>query len=150
MEDNKVCTKCGRDLPLSQYHRVGTYSNGKVRLRTYCKDCANKTERERYRKKKEFLNEFRTECAKCGDTRTWVLDFHHIDPSKKDFTIGTLKKGDLDLIKSEIDKCVVLCANCHREFHYLNSNYGTKIAEYLSSSFEIPSEKVTPESEDHG
>lgn len=51
---------------------------------------------------------------KCGD----ALDFHHIDPKQKDFSLSV--KGltrSWDKIQKEIDKCVLLCANCHREVH---------------------------------
>ena len=57
-------------------------------------------------------------CVKCGDTRSYVIDAHHKDPSKKDFSIGTVKRT-LPLVNLELEKCVPLCSNCHREFHYL-------------------------------
>lgn len=46
------------------------------------------------------------------------MDFHHLDPSKKEFGIGS----DKDLIskeqaKVELDKCVLLCKTCHAEVH---------------------------------
>ncbi|HVG21805.1 MAG TPA: HNH endonuclease signature motif containing protein [Blastocatellia bacterium] len=47
-----------------------------------------------------------------------ALEFHHLDPTQKDF--GISKKGytrSWEKVKNEIDKCLLLCANCHREFH---------------------------------
>lgn len=87
-------------------------------------------ETERYHKKKEYIDDQKLCCAKCGDTRTYVLDYHHKDSSTKDFTIGKIKKGSLELIQKEIDKCIVLCANCHREFHWLEKQ-GLTLDEYL-------------------
>ena len=60
-------------------------------------------------------------CAKCGDNRGYVLDFHHINPEEKEETIARLTSNTSSLSKvyDEIKKCIVLCANCHREFHYL-------------------------------
>ena len=54
----------------------------------------------------------------CGEDRWYVLDFHHI--GDKDFNISQkVQEGcSLDTIKKEIEKCIVLCANCHREVHY--------------------------------
>ena len=46
-----------------------------------------------------------------------ALEFHHLDPKEKDFSISTNIKS-LDLIKKELDKCILLCANCHREEHF--------------------------------
>lgn len=55
-------------------------------------------------------------CIVCGYNRV-ALDFHHLDPNMKDFGIGTIGSYSLDMLKKEADKCVLLCANCHREFH---------------------------------
>lgn len=59
-------------------------------------------------------------CSKCGyDECMGALEFHHLDPSKKDF--GLSVRGitrSWDKIKKELDKCILVCANCHREIHY--------------------------------
>lgn len=86
---------------------------------------------ERYWEKRDFVDAQRTECAKCGDTRTYLLDFHHKDPAQKEFTIGVMKKGAKEKIQKEIDKCICLCANCHREFHYFEREQGITLEEYL-------------------
>ena len=58
-------------------------------------------------------------CRICGYNRCLkALEFHHLDPTKKDFGISS--KGyarSWEKVKNEIEKCVLLCANCHREFH---------------------------------
>lgn len=58
-------------------------------------------------------------CQQCGYNRCIeALEFHHLDPSQKDFAIS--QKGHCrswEKVKNEIDKCVMLCANCHREIH---------------------------------
>ena len=60
-----------------------------------------------------------SKCEKCGYDRCIdALEFHHIAPDQKDFSISS--KGytrSWDRVKSELDKCLILCANCHREFH---------------------------------
>lgn len=79
--------------------------------------------KKRYQEKRQTIEEYKASlaCEKCGDTRGYVLDFHHLDPAQKDNTVARLLAGtySLDTVYKEIDKCVVLCANCHREFHYL-------------------------------
>ena len=63
---------------------------------------------------KEKLN-----CSKCPEKRWWVLDFHHIDATTKEGTIATmLATVSKEKILQEIDKCIVLCSNCHRDLHY--------------------------------
>lgn len=58
-------------------------------------------------------------CQMCGYDRCMrALEFHHRDPSQKDFSIGangTPRKWSV--LKKELDKCTLLCANCHREEH---------------------------------
>jgi hypothetical protein len=60
-------------------------------------------------------------CQNCGYNKaTTSLCFHHVDPSTKSFSLskGVLEK-DWEAIKSELDKCQLLCQNCHREHHSL-------------------------------
>jgi 5-methylcytosine-specific restriction endonuclease McrA len=58
-------------------------------------------------------------CQVCGyDRCVEALEFHHLDPAQKDF--GISYKGytrSWEKVKQEVDKCVLLCANCHREAH---------------------------------
>jgi hypothetical protein len=75
---------------------------------------------ERRRKLKEMAVGYKGgKCMFCGyDTCTAALDFHHLDPKEKDFSLSV--RGltrSWDRIKSEINKCVLVCANCHREIH---------------------------------
>ncbi len=57
-------------------------------------------------------------CAICEEKSPVALDFHHIDPSQKKFSIGGyyLIKTDAE-VEEELAKCVVVCANCHRKIH---------------------------------
>ena len=44
--------------------------------------------------------------------------FHHLDPSQKDFGIAGCHSKSFDKIKLELDKCILICQNCHHELHY--------------------------------
>lgn len=59
-------------------------------------------------------------CELCGENRIWVLDFHHKDRKDKENNINDMIKNrnSIKTIQKEIDKCDVLCSNCHRELHY--------------------------------
>lgn len=59
----------------------------------------------------------------CGyDRCPRALDFHHRDPQEKDFEIAKARdyslKKDGEKLKRELDKCDLLCSNCHRELHH--------------------------------
>lgn len=128
--ETKKCTKCGKDLPLTEF-----YSRGNGKYRSECKECHKAYVKGKYHERKQVINEIKQECKcqKCGETREYVLDFHHIDPSQKDFTISRMSanRNNMEQIKQEIAKCIVLCANCHREFHYLEERNHITLEEYL-------------------
>lgn len=57
-------------------------------------------------------------CEKCGYNKcNRALEFHHLDPKEKDFTISKYSVLSWDKIKKELDKCILICSNCHRELH---------------------------------
>jgi len=58
-------------------------------------------------------------CKNCGESDYRCLDFHHTDPSTKDAEVSELwRHASIITIRKEIEKCEVLCANCHRKLHY--------------------------------
>jgi hypothetical protein len=59
-------------------------------------------------------------CVECGESRPWCLDFDHRNPSNKKFEISKLVDhgSSLDKLVTEIEKCDVRCANCHRDRHH--------------------------------
>lgn len=85
-----------------------------------CTKCRSARVHKRRKKVKQLLVEYKGgKCEKCGYSKCiGALEFHHLDPSKKDFGIGsngnTLK---LDRMKKEADKCILVCSNCHKEIH---------------------------------
>lgn len=76
-----------------------------------------------YRKRKEFLDSYKTSngCFRCGIIDFRCLELHHRDPKMKNGRVDTgaaLKMtNSLEYIKSELLKCDVICANCHRILH---------------------------------
>lgn len=58
-------------------------------------------------------------CKECGETHPACLDFHHRDPSSKVSDVSNLVGcASWKTVLREIEKCFVLCANCHRKLHY--------------------------------
>jgi hypothetical protein len=57
-------------------------------------------------------------CERCGyDKCQAAMDFHHRDPSRKDFSISSGRTMSWERAVRELDKCILLCSNCHREEH---------------------------------
>lgn len=81
-----------------------------------CKTCEKK---RRERAKKISHNLKLNGCAICGyDKCDAALEFHHVNPEDKKFNITNKKILANQNISTELNKCILLCANCHREAHY--------------------------------
>jgi hypothetical protein len=137
----KRCTKCGVEKPKDSFNKQSRQKDG---LSSWCKDCCreyrqqNKSrskeyQRQYYREHTEYKREVRKikrdeihklkqPCVKCGETRPYVIDFHHIDPSKKEFEPSQIITASNVRLVNELKKCVCLCRNCHAEFHWLYGN----------------------------
>jgi hypothetical protein len=74
----------------------------------------------RGQKNKNFLKEFKKgkSCEQCGyNTDSRILVFHHKNRENKKFELNTYGVRSLETIKKEIDKCILLCPNCHHILH---------------------------------
>lgn len=148
MEQFKVCSKCKRELPLDCFR----WKNKSKGIRHYrCRECQKESDKKLYlesesrrrtvrgiadsqkQRNLQIVDEAKKcGCCKCGEMRPFVLDFHHVDPTTKDSEIAhLLKSASVEHLLDELFKCVVFCANCHREYHYLNKTFGITIDEYL-------------------
>jgi hypothetical protein len=97
----KYCLNCKQSSSIS-----GLNQNGK------CRTCALKDI------KVYALNYLGNKCCVCGYNKCKsALEFHHRNPKEKEFSIGEARTKNLEKIKAELDKCDLLCANCHREEH---------------------------------
>lgn len=86
-----------------------------------CTKCRSENVSKRRRKVKQSLVEYKGgKCEKCGYNKcVAALDFHHLDIDEKQFNISN--KGltlSIEKMKKEVDKCILLCSNCHREIHF--------------------------------
>lgn len=85
-----------------------------------CKKCASEAVQKCRKSAKQKLVElFGGCCKKCGyDKCQEALQFHHIDPANKSFTISHKGKcRDWSVMVEEANKCILVCANCHAEIH---------------------------------
>lgn len=78
---------------------------------------------QRRKLKKQAIEYKGGSCQKCGYNKCpGALSFHHLDSNEKDF--GISDKGvsrSFEKVKSELDKCILVCSNCHAEIHYEES-----------------------------
>lgn len=102
------CAKCGRDY---------VFDHSKGHSLTHCNSCMANGRREKV--KLRAIAYLGGMCRNCGYSRcTRALCFHHVDPSKKDFSLSSHSADrSWEVLRAELDKCVLLCANCHMEIH---------------------------------
>lgn len=105
----KECIKHG----LTDFFRDST---GRFR----CMKCRVDTVQKRRNIIKQKAVEYKGgKCCICGYNKyIGALEFHHLNPEEKDFSIGA--KGytrNLDVVKRELDKCICVCSNCYKEIH---------------------------------
>jgi len=75
---------------------------------------------KRRKKIKEMAIDYKGgKCCICGyDKCNAALDFHHLNDSKKEFGLGLNgMTRSWERTRNEVDKCILVCANCHREIH---------------------------------
>ena len=134
--ETKKCTICKLDLPKTVEYFATRTDKKILTYQSSCRECHKKyrkihyqNNKQKYIKKAAKYNDSiiiwfqdikkKLKCFKCGEERWWVLDFHHRDPSKKESSLSILsRKGSKKNILEEIQKCDVLCTNCHRDLHY--------------------------------
>ncbi|AGR89469.1 HNH endonuclease [Pseudomonas phage PAK_P4] len=114
----KQCTQCKVEKPTTEFYFKGRKADG--RLHSECKKCFNNRMMKRYEQRAKVIVDMKGgSCYLCGyDKCVAALEFHHMDPSQKDFEISKRWSMKDERIKAEIDKCVLLCSNCHAEVHY--------------------------------
>lgn len=115
----RSCPKCQQVKADSDFYQRSDRSG---KAQSYCKDCNKENVLYRQRKFKKMCAEYKgSKCCICGyDKCIGALEFHHLDPSKKDFTIAKQRRTSeerFDLVKIELDKCILVCSNCHCEIH---------------------------------
>ncbi len=125
----KECNKCHTEKDLSEFasHPTqGTQSNCKVCQRLISaewyqnnknKQIANATRNNKKYRRRIFEYKESLSCESCGEEETVCLDFHHKNPDEKEFSICNYNGAGWDRVLLEIQKCHVLCANCHRKVH---------------------------------
>jgi len=115
--NTKLCSKCGQWKPIEHFKK----SAGENRFLPWCNEC---TAENNYKNTQWYIDfKSQRECICCGyDRHHSTLEFNHINPLEKLFTIGDAVRNNKipkDLIIQEMGKCMIICRNCHAILHSL-------------------------------
>lgn len=112
---NKICAKCNKEKCETEF-----YNKSPTRKNSFCKQCFNAYCINRWKERKLKAIEYKGgKCVICGYNRCPdALEFHHRVKEEKEFDWNKLRLFSDKKIKSELDKCDLLCSICHREIHY--------------------------------
>jgi 5-methylcytosine-specific restriction endonuclease McrA len=113
MKDKYITKECKKH-GLTKY----VFVNSEQKYR--CIKCRSEAVQKRRDKTKQILIDYKGgKCEICGYNKCIsALEFHHLNPKNKDFAISS--KGytrSIEVNKKEVDKCILVCSNCHREIH---------------------------------
>lgn len=128
----KKCTKCGKNKPLVEFRFRNKKQNV---LQTQCKQCCKIDGKNHYQSNKkcyvaralkrnrmiyEQYQVFKStlKCEFCGEDFVACLEFHHVDPNSKENDLASMiTDHGWKRFTEELNKCICVCANCHRKIH---------------------------------
>jgi 5-methylcytosine-specific restriction endonuclease McrA len=101
--------KCGETDPKNFYGKQ----------KRPCRRCRDLESLEKQKRKRKFaIDLLGGKCSNCGyDIYIGALDIHHNNPHLKDSEFKNMRSWSEEKIKKELEDCILLCSNCHREFH---------------------------------
>lgn len=111
----RECCKCHNTLSIDRFSTRGD----RLSVRHECTKCFSRYTANRYLARKIALVEFLGgKCEKCKlSYHPSAFHFHHKDPTTKQFDWNQLRKQSTEKVLEEIEKCVLICANCHAVEH---------------------------------
>lgn len=124
----KHCSQCNTTKPLTDFYSNGYTPKGSRKYKAKCITCENVDRSHSFKDKiVDYLGARGLEymCQDCGySTIPDILEFHHLDPAIKEFDLGRVSKTSsidtfIENIVPELDKCILLCPNCHKTRHYM-------------------------------
>lgn len=122
-----ICEKCGKEFENTRKRKncfdcvppKRRYESKEKQLEERKKQVVKNVQRRREKVKKLSIEYKGGECQICGYNKCIdALEFHHINPEEKEFGISA--KGytrSWEKVRDELDKCILVCSNCHREIH---------------------------------
>jgi len=114
----KKCNRHGEVEHKLEYRKTGYRYRCCKCLESYSSTHIERIDEYRKENKIKSIEYLGGKCSICGyDKCKQALEFHHVDATKKEFSICDGRTRSFEKIKIELDKCILLCSNCHRELH---------------------------------
>ena len=127
----KQCSVCKEFKELDEFYKAARRKDGR---QSACKGCHAVQADNSMKKKPEKYSAIRRQsykkavarykewkehysCSFCNEDESVCLELHHKDPSQKEFQISKLRNAKWEKFIDEVNKCVVVCSNCHRKIH---------------------------------
>lgn len=110
---SRLCVKCKDKKPEIEFYK----HSGRTTLMQWCKECIKNATAIRQKINKErAVSLLGGKCARCGYSKyIGALEFHHLDRKTKNVSPGRARSRGWKRFFEEVKKCILLCANCHRE-----------------------------------
>lgn len=137
----KTCNKCKVEKTIGEFRRDNTKPDGRSYACKVCQRAYHKSKyTEKYGEKARFRNKTKRDtfyknlneyldpltCSCCSESSNVCLEFHHPDPSKKENQISHMHTYSWELVMKEINKCILVCSNCHAKIHAGLIDMGTE------------------------
>ena len=104
-DHKRICSMCGIE-----------YQGGHHKNKDRCGNCRSVYYRKKT--KQQALDYKGSKCSVCGyDKCMGAMHFHHVYPDDKKFTIASYMFNKFDSLVEELEKCILVCSNCHSEIH---------------------------------
>ena len=130
----KICNKCNKNKSIDNFPFKNKEKNIK---HNSCVECWKQIRKESYEKNKsvtlkrnkknvsktrEWYHAYKStlKCSQCSESHPACLEFHHRDSKTKDKEVSMMLQSTIskEKLMKEIEKCDVLCSNCHKKHHY--------------------------------
>ncbi len=116
----KTCKICKNILSIESFHKKNMNKDG---ISNMCKSCHKNYQDSKFEIMSGYITQIKTffGCCICGENDACCLDCHHVNPQTKLYVISAYRSmGSWKKLRNELNKCILLCSNCHRKVHTHN------------------------------
>lgn len=116
-----LCANCHRALHTDEFDRTPVVELRRESCRLIERECSESVTLTPRQRKRKWVRQYKARrgCTECGHRTATALDLHHVDSRTKTASVGRLISDGCTVqrLLREVDRCEVLCGNCHRKRH---------------------------------